>query len=306
MASKATCSQLKAVWLAARPPFLLLTLAVMALTFAVVDQAMFSAHVSYWVLVLWLALAAHISVNLLNEYDDALSSLDEMTARTPFSGGSGALQACPQAAGLVARVAWFLVGMIAAAGLFLVVSQQGALFWFGLVGLGLVVFYTRYLTHRPFVMLIAPGLAFGPVMMLGPELLLTGRVSWTMVMLSLMVFFLVNNLLLLNQFPDAAADARVGRVSLPMWLGTAASGTVFVQFLGLSYASLAVAILLGELPLLAALGFVTLLLALPLGWRVLRDHCNLSQLRPILGWNVAVVLLTPALVATGIWMGGMQ
>nr|WP_255357705.1 prenyltransferase [Thiomicrospira sp. WB1] len=275
---------------------------VMALTFSAIGP---SAPVVEWGLVFSLALAAHLSVNWLNEYDDARSGLDGLTAKTPFSGGSGALQACPDAVGWVLRAGWFLVGFIAAAGLFLALTRQGELIWFGLAGLGLVVFYTSHLTRRPFAMLIAPGLAFGPVMMLGTEFLLQGQISMAMLLLALMMFFLVNNLLLLNQFPDVAADARVGRLTLPMQLGTQASATVFVQSLGLAYAVLATAILSEVLPPSAALGFITMLLAAPLGWRVLRDHRNLTRLKAVLGWNVVVVLLTPALVATGLWMGKM-
>ena len=39
---------------------------------------------------------AHAAVDLLNDWSDGRSGLDEHTERTPFSGGSGALQRYPE------------------------------------------------------------------------------------------------------------------------------------------------------------------------------------------------------------------
>ena len=41
------------------------------------------------------ALVAHVSVNMLNEYQDFINGLDFYTQSTPFSGGSGTLPAVP-------------------------------------------------------------------------------------------------------------------------------------------------------------------------------------------------------------------
>ncbi len=63
------------------------------------------------------ALAAHISVNALNEYFDFKSGLDLRTMRTPFSGGSGTLPANPAMArpalntGLIALAVTGLIGL---------------------------------------------------------------------------------------------------------------------------------------------------------------------------------------------------
>jgi len=45
-------------------------------------------------------------------------------------------------------------------------------------------------------------------------------------MASLVPFFLVSDLLLLNQFPDAAADERVGRKHIPILIGRRASSFI--------------------------------------------------------------------------------
>ena len=49
---------------------------------------------------------AHISVNLLNEYSDWKTGIDDHTTRTPFSGGSGMMQAGNIAPPQVRAAAW--------------------------------------------------------------------------------------------------------------------------------------------------------------------------------------------------------
>ena len=78
----------------------------------------------------------------------------------------------------------------------------------GLAGLTLIYFYTQKITRWPFFCLIAPGLAFGPLMIGGAYYVLSGHFSLAVTLGSIVVFFLVNNLLLLNQFPDQELKAR--------------------------------------------------------------------------------------------------
>jgi 1,4-dihydroxy-2-naphthoate octaprenyltransferase len=58
---------------------------------------------------------------------------------------------------------------------------------------------------------LAPGLGFGPLMVMGTEVALAGQYTLEGFVASLVPFFLVNNLLLLNQYPDIEADKAVGR-----------------------------------------------------------------------------------------------
>ena len=57
---------------------------------------------------------------------------------------------------------------------------------------------------------------------------------------SLVPFFLVSNLLLLNQFPDVAADRSVGRDNFPIAVGTEKSAAIFAAFGFLAYLTLLV------------------------------------------------------------------
>ena len=252
------------------------------------------------------ALLAHISVNALNEYADFRSGLDAQTIRTPFSGGSGTLPGRPELAGATLGMGLFTLSLCALIGLYFLWTEPGVwrpLLPIGLVGLALVVAYTPWVTRQPWLCLVAPGLGFGPLMMIGVGAVLLHEVAWPLALLSLLPFGLVNNLLLLNQFPDVDADRAVGRNTLPMRLGRSRCWPVMLGQFTLAYAALMLAIAAGSLPRAAALGLLTLPLALNVvrGARLHAD--NIAKLLPFMGMNVVVSLLTPVLAAIGIVLG---
>ncbi len=295
--------QKKFLWLGpVRLPFLVLTPACIALGLACVFFAQRDVNALQAALVLVGALAAHVSVNAFNEHHDFHSGLDALTERTPFSGGSGVLPMHPELAGVTLGLAVGSLGVCVAVGLYFVALRGEALLPLGAMGLVLVLAYTRWLTRHPLLCLMAPGLGFGPLMILGTQMALTGHYSLTAAVASLVPFFLVNNLLLLNQFPDAAADRQVGRRHLLVTAGPVASARWFAGFMVLAYVSLLLGVLLGALPPGALLGGLTA----PLAWRTVRrvlTHAqDLRQLRPALRQNVIVTLLTPTLMAIGIWL----
>jgi 1,4-dihydroxy-2-naphthoate octaprenyltransferase len=63
------------------------------------------------------AISAHITVNIINEYQDYVSGLDLKTIRTPFSGGSGLLSQQPELlfgvkrAAIVTTLLTFIIGV---------------------------------------------------------------------------------------------------------------------------------------------------------------------------------------------------
>jgi len=246
------------------------------------------------------ALAAHISVNALNEYFDFKSGLDLRTVRTPFSGGSGTLPANPamaRSALYTGLIALAITGLI---GLYFSFIRGWALLPLGLLGLVVIVAYTPWLTRSAVLCLIAPGLGFGPLMVMGTDFALTGSYSWTAFFASLVPFFLVSDLLLLNQFPDVEADRATGRRHLLIVAGKKTSSVVYVAFLFLAYVAIAAGVWLGYLPVLGLLGLVPLVIAVPTAIGVLRHAENPEKLMPYLGLNVLLNVLTPLLLAIGL------
>jgi 1,4-dihydroxy-2-naphthoate polyprenyltransferase len=286
-----------------RIPFLILTPACVSLG---VGSAIWTAgevRVLFVVLALIGALSAHISVNSLNEYFDYTSGLDFRTKRTPFSGGSGVLPENPRMARhalIIGVVTFALTGIV---GIYFVHVWGWRLLPLGLIGLFVIVFYTIWFTSSPLLCLVAPGLGFGTLMVMGTDFVLTGAYSCTAFVASLVPFFLVSNLLLLNQFPDVEPDRSVGRRHLPITLGLRRSSLIYGVFLLLSYASIALGVHLHHLPRFSLMGLFTITIALPAFAGAYRFGENIKRLMPYLGLNVVVVILTPILVAAGLFLG---
>jgi 1,4-dihydroxy-2-naphthoate octaprenyltransferase len=286
----------------ARPAFLILTPCCLLLAPAF---AVAAGHGIDYIDLIWVfvgGLAAHISVNMFNEYEDFRSGLDFQTQRTPFSGGSGTLPADPELAKAVQTCAILSLLLTIAIGIYFITQRGWGLLPIGLLGVICVYFYTGKITHSPWLCLIAPGLSFGPLMINGAYYVLTGQYNSAVFSTSLIVFCLVNNLLLLNQFPDQQADQQAGRCHLPILLGKQKSAWVYAGFLAAAYAVLIVNIGLGSLPTYSLLGLLTLFLALPAAQIALKYYDSLEKIQPAMGMNVALTLLTPVLVATGLFL----
>ena len=188
-------------------------------------------------------------------------------------------------------------------GFFFIYVWGWALLPLGLMGLFLLIAYTPWLTRNPLICLFAPGLGFGVFMVMGTDFVLTGSYSWTAFIASLMPMFLVSNLLLLNQFPDAEADKAIGRKHLPIFAGKFLSALVYSSFLLLAYFSILAGVLTGYLPKASLLGLGTLVLSIPTGIGVIRYYKDREKLLPFMGLNVAINLLTPVLVGIGFLLG---
>jgi 1,4-dihydroxy-2-naphthoate octaprenyltransferase len=246
------------------------------------------------------AVAAHISVNALNEYFDFRSGLDLRTRRTPFSGGSGTLPENPDAARSALLTGLATLALTALIGLYFLTVWGWGLLPLGLLGLVVIATYTPWITRSPLPCLLAPGLGFGLLMVMGTDFVLTGRYSWTAFVASLVPTFLVSNLLLLNQFPDVEADQTVGRRHLPTVVGRQKSSLVFGGLLLMAYLSIFAGVLSGLLPGAGLLGLLSLVVAVPVIVGVYRYAEDLGKLIPYMGLNVIVTVATPVLVAIGL------
>jgi 1,4-dihydroxy-2-naphthoate octaprenyltransferase len=293
-------SERKALLGPMRLPFLVLPPACVLLGTGTAVWTQSKINPLQFVLALVGAVAAHISVNALNEYFDFRSSLDLRTQRTPFSGGSGTLPAKPEMARSALTTGLVALAITALIGLYFLMIWGWSILPLGLLGLLVIVAYTPWVTHSPLLCLLAPGLGFGLLMVMATDFALTGEYTWTAFVASLVPTFLVSNLLLLNQFPDVEADQSVGRRHYPIILGRKKSSIIYGTFLLLTYLSIVVGVLLALLPAASLLGLLTLPLAAPTAVGVHRHADDLDKLMPYLGYNVLLTVTTPVLVAIGL------
>ncbi|MBU8869620.1 MAG: prenyltransferase [Gemmatimonadales bacterium] len=301
--SSGSPSMAAAVFGSIRAPFLTLPPVCVLLGWACSNWIGHPVNIVHLLLILLGSLAAHMSVNSLNEYHDFRSGLDFQTQRTPFSGGSGSLPAQPHAGPLVLATGLITLAITAAIGIFFITLYGPAILPLGIAGLIIIGTYTTVMTRSAFLCLIAPGLGFGSFMVIGTYLALGGQWHATPVIASLIPFFLVSNLLLINQFPDYEADRQVGRRHLIIVHGVQAGIRVYGVFLILTYLSVIVGVALGFLPVWSLLGLLTVPLAIRVFGGLKKHAEDIPQLIPFLGQNVLLVLATPVLVAAGMFIG---
>ena len=295
-------NKLKALFGIMRVPFLALTPACVLLGVGAATWMGSRINGLQVALLLVAAVCAHISVNAFNEYFDFKSGLDAHTRRTPFSGGSGTLPARPETARLALLTAWSAFAVTALIGSYFVWLRGMALLPLGLLGLFMLVAYTPWLVRSPFLCLIAPGLGFGPVMVMSVAFALTGVFSWTALVASLVPFFLVSDLLLLNQFPDVEADRSVGRRHFPILIGRKASSLIYGAFLLAAYLTIGLGVAFKLLPAISLISLVGAAIALPAGINAFRYSDDIGRLTPSLGMNVLLNLATPLLVGIGLFL----
>ena len=291
-----------APWLGvARAPFLLLPVTLVAAgAAAAANEGLFAWTPTLLALVGLVLL--HASVNALNEASDMESGIDLETKRTPFSGGSGTLPsgrlsvratrafayACALVGGLIGG--WFALRL----GLPFVALMA--------VGAGAVLFYSDVLARSGLGELFA-GLGLGALPLWGAAWVQgqpPGRAAlWAGIPAFLMTF----DLLLLNEFPDEAADRRGGRRNLVLLVGRRRAAIVYAVAALLVPACIVAAVLAGAFPkhaLVAALP--SAVLQRPLAWAFARPEEDppVAALGANVVWNLATntVLALALVVAT--------
>jgi len=283
-----------------RIPFLVLPPTCVGLGLGAALHSGSSINILHLALVLLGAVFAHISVNVLNEYDDFKTGLDFKTIQTPFSGGSKTLPENPEKAHHALILGVLSLTLTVLIGFYFLYIRGFMLLPVGVLGVFIVVAYTKWIIKSPILCLIAPGLGFGPLMVMGTSFILTGYYTWTSFVVSLIPFFLVSDLLLLNQFPDINADREIGRKHLPIVAGIERSVIVYGLFLFLAYLSIVTGWLLGVLPVLSLISLICTIPAIHTFMGVKHNADSIPNLIPFMGKNVVLMLATHILLAVGL------
>lgn len=294
----------KVLMRAARPSFLILTPACVFLGASTALASLETLDIALLLLLMLGALAAHISVNALNEYYDFKSGLDLKTHRTPFNGGSGALPEHPQMALPVLGLGLVMLVIMVTIGVYFIYESGIGILLIGLMGLALIITYTQWINRLPVMCLIAPGLGFGLFMVLGSHIALVGSASLMAFAVALVPFFLVNNLLLINQFPDIEADSEAGRYHYPIAFGIEKSIRVYIGFTATAYGLILIYIAAGLLPLLSLIALLPLALSVFTAYGTRKYGQHVGEHPPFMAANVAAAILTPILLGVSIFIAG--
>jgi len=280
----------------ARAPFLILpvTLIICGAGAAAFEGAV---HWGPSLLALVGLVSAHIAVNSLNEWSDMRRGIDLETVRTPFSGGSGTLPAGDAPVGAALRLGLATSGIALLIGLWFLWSVGLVFLPFLLVGGVFVLGYTDALA-RIGIGEIAAGLGLGGLAVSGTALVQEGILGPAALAASVPAFLMTFNLLLLNEFPDEAADRKGGRKNLVLILGRSRAALVYALAGILVPVWIVGSAVQGVLPMWALLGAIpSLFLIPPLRWafgdagRAAGKDVPLAALGANVNWNLATNVL---------------
>ncbi len=245
--------------------------------------------------------AMHVAVNALNEASDFESGIDLVTQRTPFSGGSGAIPGRLIGTRAARRLGWtaLLVGVLV--GVWFVARDGLALVPVLVVGLLLVTGYSTGFA-RLGLGEVAAGLGLGLLPVLGTAIAQGAPASDAAWAAAFPAFFLTFDLLLLNEFPDEAADRAGRRRNLVLMLGRPHAARLYLVAALAVPAAILFGVGLGAMPRSCLLGLVpSILLAGPGRW-ALADPEGPVPVRALAA-NVLWNLGTNALLAVGFLLG---
>jgi 1,4-dihydroxy-2-naphthoate octaprenyltransferase len=285
---------LKALAGVARVPFLLLPVTLVASGAA---AAAYDGHF-HWlhtVVALIGLVALHVAVNVLNEWSDMRTGIDLQTRRTPFSGGSGTLPA-----GAISLRGTLVFGLLAAAvglavGVWFLTRVGWVLLPIMVLGAVCVLAYTDVLA-RLGVGEVAAGFGLGGLPVVGAALVQDGTIGAAAVAAGIPATFMTFNLLLLNEFPDEAADRAGGRRHLVIRLGRPAAARIFAAAVLLTPLSIAAGVAWGALPPISLAAMLpSLLVGKAVQWAVQRPAEPVPI--PALGGNVMWNLGTNTVLA---------
>jgi len=231
-------------------------------------------------------------VNLINDYFDHTSGLDEINETpTRFSGGSRVIQEGLIEPGKILTAGILSFIFAAVIGLFLNWKAEGnTILIIGLVGIFLGYFYSApplRLGYTPLAETIA-GFCCGPLIILGSYYVQTQMLNIEILLVSLPVGLLVFLILLINEFPDYFADQRVNKRTLVIVAGKEKSSIIYKFLLYSVYLMTFAGIIIGIFPVFAVIFLATYFITLK-AVRIVRD--NQKIVLKMLPANAATIIL---------------
>ena len=248
-------------------------------------------------------ICAHISVNVFNDYFDSRSKLDTKTQRTPFSGGSGAIQSgqITEKQALWVGIATLII--IIPIGIFFTIVQGWLLLPLLAIAFFSIILYTPLILRMGYPEWSA-GLGLGILPVLGAYFAQTGTYTIVALLAAIPSGILVHNLLLLNEFPDAEYDVTVKRRTLPISVGKKKAAIFYSILTIIVYLWIIGTVVTKQTPAFTLLGLLTF----PLAFKAIDGsfkYDDRSKFIPAMANNVLIVLLTQLLIAVGFVLSGI-
>lgn len=250
-----------------------------------------------------LALMMHAAANVFNDFHDAQSGADEVNTQGiyPFTGGARLIQTGVVSLQDTRQLAQLLLLLAVPAGLILSLYAGGGLLVMGLLGSLLLWGYSA-----PPLSLMSRGLGELTVawvwglVVIGSDYVQRGSFHAIPAALALSYGLLVGNILLINGFPDAKADAQVNKRTLVVRIGPFWAACVYLVFAVLAHGSLVVGVWAFIHPSGALLGLASLPFSLMAAFFLFQHAHEPSRLKPAIVLTILAVLVHGLAMALGL------
>lgn len=246
-----------------------------------------------WVLLALIGIyLIEIGKNAVNEFIDYWTGVDRyVTAdkRTPFSGGKKTIVDGKLSMLETAIIALITLTLAFFIGAYIALAREPNVFWIGMIGGVLAVFYSLPPFQLNYNGLgeVAVGLTFGPLLMTGMYVMLTGDLNIYTALIGLPLAFFITAVLWINQYPDYEADMKGGKRNWLVRIGKAKGLTVYAWLYAGAYISIA-AIAFASGNYFWLLGLLTIPIAVQ---SVLIASRNLNDLPQFLGANARTIMI---------------
>ncbi len=286
-----------------RPGFLVITAVACVLGTVVAAACGHRPNVWTALATLVLAVLMHAAANVLNDYHDALNGADDANTQGlfPFTGGARLIQNGHVSTQDTHNLAKALIVFLIPCGLLLAVKTGGGLMLLGLAGLLLGWAYSA-----PPLALMKRGLGEATValtwglVVVGADYVQRKHFFVIPVAVAVSFALLVGNILVINGFPDATADAQVGKRTLVVRLGTRWAAWLYLAVALLAHAWLMAGVWLFIHPEPALWGLASLPLSL-VAFVLLRKHADVpTRLAPAIVLTIAAAVLHGLAMSAGL------
>ena len=260
-------------------------------------------HLLNFVLTTIGVILVHAGTNLINDYFDHRSNLDEINVNhTPFSGGSRVIQEneiTPNAmlnAGLGAFIIAAIIGFYLNS-----ITTGNVILYIGIIGFFIGYFYTAKPLKLGYTALgeLITIIACGPLIVYGSYYVFAQSHAIQPLFASIPIGILVGLILYINEFQDQEADKEVGKKTLVVVLGKTKAIKLFYVFMIFNYLWVLFGIIINLLPLYT----IVVLLTLPICFKaitVARENYNMiKELLPANASTIGLHLLFGILFSLG-------
>lgn len=259
---------------ATRPAFLSITAVGVALGLACAWRSHLPINGLTALVTLVFALFAHAGANVVNDFHDRDTDAINTERLFPFTGGSRFIQNGVLSARAMALFGYGLLASVIPAGLWLIGQLGQGLFWIGLLGL-----FVGWAYSAPPLRLAGRGLgelaivAGWGLVVTGSDYVQRGAFELQPIIAGLVFGLMVANLLYINQFPDATADAAVGKLTVVARLGRRAAVGGYGAIALCAGFNLLAAVATGLFPPITLVAFLALIPSFQAG-RLLSDNAE--------------------------------